>query len=1156
MCVCVHACPTVCVCLCMCALCSTVFSYIKSYNICTVSPVILSQVTAAKCKVARERSPADPAADDKKFIPTGVRNVFTLVQKFSSSSNLSDLSLSEQEKSPLPGGRGRERFTWDSLGVEDGQPGTQQRRTPERTQSFVDRRVSPSHGIVQRGASMRNPTNYKKTTAVSQHDADKENSTDKENGSEGEGKPTRVMLRRRRPVVNHNVPDEELARILNRRSLYLENYEAELASSSDGCSSAEKSVSKFEKQLAQRKCRNVQSDTDDELQLALRVRRERRTENSDSGVTTNGQTLNSDISPMARTSSAEQDHLSSLTPGSTRHYVAKNPVQTDTRAVSTRQADPAHNSCSSNSVNYPVEKNTVPTADQRHSHDKPLNSGVNKATKTSPSHAVEPTVPGVVKTEPAVSAKSKSSTETKNSPQHLGEQSSSVDSNVTASVKQRVPLNPHSQVKPSSSTVQKVSKESTANPMGPSIPPVLKKEAKLGEDKPSAETILATSMKHKHPVQPPTQGKPSSTTVRKALKDSTSNLVEQSTPTAATKETNVSKLKQATETMTGLQPLGVQSSSVENSVATSVKHTIPLNPHTHQKPPSSTLQKALNESTSKEFAVVPPVQKKETKVSDEKLKQSIETKAISQPLDVQGSSLETTVTTIVKEKVPLNPHAQQKLLSSTVHKVPKEATFHSGEAATPPVPKKETKVPDDKSRPSTDVNTSTQSTIQQSSSVENHPTTNGKHKVPLNPHVQQTKLSSVVQKPSKESSPHSVEAVIPPIPKKETKVSDDKLTTSTETNTRTQPTVLQSTTVESNLMTNVKQKVPLRPPKQDKPLSSTVENASKVTPFHSVEPSVPSVTGKETKVSENRLNLTTETKIIPQPVDVHSSTAQNNLTTSVKHKIPLNPRGHEKRLSSPVQTASEESSSHAVDPNTSTVSKKETKVSDDKLKLTAEAKILPQPLGVQSSSGENDMATSVKHKVPLNPHTHQKPLSSTLQKESVPHPVELSKPPMQKKDTTAGENKSKSTTENAVTTSIKQKPPTQDKPLSSAVQKALKESTFHADDPGTPQVLNQSDDKSPPSTDTKTSHEEPTAPLQSSKGTRMLGLRKTYSMMECDLPPPSRKSQRRHLQRAKTIASPSIDPELAEALNRRRKRTGEKEEEEKANAAGDTRYVI
>ncbi|KAK2139439.1 hypothetical protein NP493_6413g00002, partial [Ridgeia piscesae] len=331
-------------------------------------------VTATKCKVARERSPADPAADDKKFIPTGIRNVFTLVQKFSSSSNLSDLSLSEQEKSPLPGGRGRERFTWDSLGVEDGQPGTQQRRTPERTQSFVDRRVSPSHGIVQRGASMRNPTNYKKTTAVSQHDADKENSTDKENGSEGEGKPTRVMLRRRRPVVNHNVPDEELARILNRRSLYLENYEAELASSSDGCSSAEKSVSKFEKQLAQRKCRNVQSDTDDELQLALKVRRERRTENSDSGVTTNGQTLNSDISPMARTSSAEQDHLSSLTPGSTRHYVAKNPVQTDTRAVSTRQADPAHNSCSSNSVNYPVEKNTVPTADQRHSHDKPLNS--------------------------------------------------------------------------------------------------------------------------------------------------------------------------------------------------------------------------------------------------------------------------------------------------------------------------------------------------------------------------------------------------------------------------------------------------------------------------------------------------------------------------------------------------------------------------------------------------------------------------------------------------------------------------------------------------------------------------------------------------------------------------------------------------------------
>ena len=997
---------------------------------------------------------------------------------------------------------------------------------------------------------MRNPTaNYKKTAAVSQLNADKENSMDRENGSEGEGKATRVVLRKRRPVVNHNVPDEELARILNRRSLYLENYEAEIASSSDGCSSAEKSVSKFEMQLAQRKSHKVQSDTDDELQLALKVRRERRTENSDSGVTTNGQTLNSDISPMARTSSAEKDHLSSLTSGSTKHYVAKNPVQTNTNAVSTRQAEPVHNSCGSNSVNYPVEKNTVPTADRRHSQDKALNSGVNKATKTSPSHTVEPTVPGVVKKESAVSAKSKSSTETKNSPQRLGEQSSSVDSNVTASVKQRVPLNPHSQVQPSSTTVQKVSKESTPNPMGPSIAPVLKKEAKLSEDKPSAENNLATSMKHKHPVQPPTQGKPSSTTVQKAMKDSTSHLVEQSTPTAATKETKMSKdhLKQATDPMTSLQSLDVQSSSVENSVATSVKHKIPLNPHTHQKPPSSMPQKALKESTSKEVAVGPPVQKKERKISDEKLKQSIETKAISQPLDVQGSSIETTVTTIVK--VPLNPHAQQKPLSSTVHKAPKESTFHSGEAVIPSVPKKETKVPDDKLRPSTDTNTSTQSTVRQSSSVENHLTTNGKHKVPLNPHVQQKPLSSVVQKPSKESSSHSVEAVIPPIPKKETKVSDDKLTTSTEANTKTQPIMLESPTVESSLTTNVQQKVPLRPPKQHKPLSSTVENASKVTPFHSVEPSVPSVTGNETKVSENRLKLTTETNIIPQPVDVQSSTSQNNLKTTVKYKIALNPHAHEKRLSSPVQTASKESSSHPVEPNTSTVSKKETKVSDDKLKLTAEAKISPQPLGVQSSSGENDLTTSVKHKVPLNPHTHQKPLSSTLQKESVSHPVELSKPPMQKKDTTASESQSKSSTEIPATTSIKQKPPTQEKPLSSAIQKVLKESTFHPDDPSTPQVVNQSEDKPPPSTDTKASHEEPTAPLQSSKGTR---LRKTYSM-ECDLPAPSRKSQRRHLQRAKTIASPSIDPELAEALNRRRKKTGEKEEEEKANAAGDNR---
>ena len=404
---------------------------------CATLLVFLHQVTAAKCRLARDQTPTDPAVDGMKFIQTGVRNVFSLVKKFSSSSNVSDLSHSEQEKSPLPGAKAPDRFTFDSMGL-DYRP-KHQKRTPDRTQSFTDRSVAPTCGVVQRGESMRITTSSNNCGAH------------KEIVADGEAKPGRVVLRRRKPVVNHNVPDDELAAILNRRSHYLENYEAEIASSSDGCSSAEKSVNNFEMQLAQRKCRGMQPDDDDELGVRVCLK----TENGDN--LGNGHALAKDASRMTKTLSAEHVPESSVMspkhcttkPGSSIHCVAKKPIQTSAKDVSNGQMKPVYRSHSEDGVNCSAEKNAVPSVRQIHPQEKSLDSHMNNALKKATTAMVDPSIPSVRETGSRVSEnKSKSSTEARITPEQLTGRMSSKESNAPSSMKQKHPTNPPIREKP------------------------------------------------------------------------------------------------------------------------------------------------------------------------------------------------------------------------------------------------------------------------------------------------------------------------------------------------------------------------------------------------------------------------------------------------------------------------------------------------------------------------------------------------------------------------------------------------------------------------------------------------------------------------------------------------------------------------------------
>ena len=422
---------------------------------CAILLVFLLQVTAAKSRLARDLTPTDPAVDGMKFIQTGVRNVFSLVKKFSSSSNVSDLSHSEQEKSPLPGAKAPDKFTFDSMGL-DYRP-KHQKRTPDRTQSFVDRGAAPTCGVVQRGESMR-------ITTSSNNCAHKE----KEIVADGDGKPGRVVLRRRKPVVNHNVPDDELAAILNRRSHYLDNYEAELASSSDGCSSAEKSVNNFEMQLAQRKCRGTQPDDDD---LALRVCLN--TENGDN--LGNGQPLAKDASRMTKMSSTEHVHESSVM--SSKHCAAKKPIQTSAKDVSNGQVKPVYRNRSEDGVNGSAEKNAAPSVRQVPPQEKSFDSHVNKALKKSTAQPVDPSVPSVLKTESQLSENKSKATI---SPQQLGGQRSSKESNVPSSMKQKHPTNPPIREKPLNFPPHNVQQN---------IPSIPKKEPDIPNDRSKLSTV-------------------------------------------------------------------------------------------------------------------------------------------------------------------------------------------------------------------------------------------------------------------------------------------------------------------------------------------------------------------------------------------------------------------------------------------------------------------------------------------------------------------------------------------------------------------------------------------------------------------------------------------------------------------------------------------
>ena len=439
---------------------------------CATLLVFLHQVTAAKCRLARDQTPTDPAVDGMKFIQTGVRNVFSLVKKFSSSSNVSDLSHSEQEKSPLPGAKAPDKFTFDSMGL-DYRP-KHQNRTPDHTQSFTDRGAAPTCGVVQRGESMRD------TTSSNNCGTHKEIAAD----GDGDGKPGRVVLRRRKPVVNHNVPDDELAAILNRRSHYLENYEAEIASSSDGCSSAEKSVNNFELQLAQRKCRAPQPDDDD---LELRVCHVKEPENGDK--LGNGHALAKDASRMTKMSSAEHVHESSVMspkhcttkPGPSIHCVAKKPIQTSAKDISNGQVKPVYRSHSEDGVNCSAEKNVAPPVRQLHSQEKSFDSHMNTALKKSTAQPVDPSVSSVLKTESRLSEnKSKLSTEAMITPQHLAGQSSSKESNGPLNMKQKLSTNP-----PTTST-----REKPLHLVQQSIPSVHKKKPEVSNDRfsPSNDT--------------------------------------------------------------------------------------------------------------------------------------------------------------------------------------------------------------------------------------------------------------------------------------------------------------------------------------------------------------------------------------------------------------------------------------------------------------------------------------------------------------------------------------------------------------------------------------------------------------------------------------------------------------------------------------------
>ena len=435
---------------------------------CAILLVFLPQVTAAKCRLARDQTPADPAVDGMKFIQTGVRNVFSLVKKFSSSSNVSDLSHSEQEKSPLPGAKAPDKFTFDSMGL-DYRP-KHQKRTPDRTQSFADRAAAPTCGVVQRGESMRT------TSSNCQHGTHKEIATD------GEGKPGRVVLRRRKPVVNHNVPDDELAAILNRRSHYLENYEAEIASSSDGCSSAEKSVNNFEMQLAQRKCRATQPVDDDGL--APRVCHVRETENGIGDNLGNGEPLTKDASRLTKTSSVEHVHESSVMspkhcttkPGPSIHCVAKKPIQTsaNSKDVSNGLVKPVYKSHSEDGVNCSAEKNVVSSVRQIHPQEKSFDSHVNKALTKSTTQLVDPSIPSVKKTESQLIENKSKATIT---PQQLAGQRSSKESNVPSSMKQKLPTNQPTREKPLNSP---------SRPVEQILPSVPKKESVVS--KPSTVT--------------------------------------------------------------------------------------------------------------------------------------------------------------------------------------------------------------------------------------------------------------------------------------------------------------------------------------------------------------------------------------------------------------------------------------------------------------------------------------------------------------------------------------------------------------------------------------------------------------------------------------------------------------------------------------------
>ena len=415
-------------------LCRFILAYFAIYAVvlqCSFS----YQVTAAKCRLARDQTPNDPAVDGMKFIPTGVRNVFTLVKKFSSSSTVSDLSHSEQEKSPLPGAVAPDKFSFDLMGL-DYRP----KRTLDRTQSFTDRAAAPTRGTVQRGESMRNPISN--------------NCQHKEIATDGEVRPGRVVLRRRKPVVNHNVPDDELATILNRRSHYLENYEAELASSSDGCSSAEKSVNNFEMQLAQRKCRAKQPDN-----------------------LGNGQPLTKDASRVTRTSSAEHVHGSSVM--SAKHCTAEKPLPTSAKDVGNGQVKPVYGSRSEDGVNCSPEKNFAPSVRQLHSQDKSCDSHVNKAIKKSTADAIDPSTPSVLETESRFTEnKSKSSIEATKTPQELGRQRSSKESNVPSNTK--LPTNSPTREKPLNSP---------SNLVQQTIPSVPKKEPEVSSDSIEPSTV-------------------------------------------------------------------------------------------------------------------------------------------------------------------------------------------------------------------------------------------------------------------------------------------------------------------------------------------------------------------------------------------------------------------------------------------------------------------------------------------------------------------------------------------------------------------------------------------------------------------------------------------------------------------------------------------